>query len=145
MRGVADRSKDPLWLLNEVATAGWENLDPAHVNRYDDKEDADADAEVERLARLGLGPSSTIVDIGAGTGQFVLAVAPKCASVGCALAEYCGCSTSSTTSIQARSLNVWRDGVRRCRLKLDRENGPRPILTITYATSTPRLRGSWSR
>ena len=39
MRGVADRSKDPLWLLNEVATAGWENLDPAHVNRYDDKED----------------------------------------------------------------------------------------------------------
>ena len=68
-------------MLNEVGTAGRENLDVAHVDRYDDKEDAGADAEVERLARLGLGPSSTVVDIGAGTGQFVLAVAPKCASV----------------------------------------------------------------
>jgi FkbM family methyltransferase len=71
----------PGWLLDEVASAGRENLDPAHVARYDGKEDAGAVEEVARLQQLGLTPASVVVDVGAGTGQFTLAVAPACARV----------------------------------------------------------------
>jgi len=63
------------WMLNELAFAGRENLDPAHVARYDDKEDGDAFGEVAALIAFGLGPDATVVDIGAGTGQFTLAAA----------------------------------------------------------------------
>jgi len=69
------------WLLDEVASAGRENLDAGHVARYDAKEDADAAQEVLLLGRLGLTSESVVVDLGAGTGQFALAVAPACARV----------------------------------------------------------------
>ena len=69
------------WQIDEVAVAGRENLDPAHVARYDAKEDAAAAAEVSLLGGLGLGPDSVVVDIGAGTGQFSLAAAPLCRRV----------------------------------------------------------------
>jgi ubiquinone/menaquinone biosynthesis C-methylase UbiE len=69
------------WLLDELASAGRENLDATHVARYDIKEDADPLAEVALLQRHGLGPDSVVVDIGAGTGQFALAVASACARV----------------------------------------------------------------
>lgn len=75
-----DRTR-PGWLLDEVASAGRENLDPGHVSRYDTKEDAEAAAEVAAVRRLGLTPESVVVDVGAGTGQFTLAVAPSCARV----------------------------------------------------------------
>lgn len=75
------RSSRQPWALDEIRHAGRENLDPGHVAVYDDKEDADAAAEVERLVELGLDERSTIVDVGAGTGQFTLAVAPLCGSV----------------------------------------------------------------
>ena len=68
------------WVLDELANAGRENLDEAHVARYDDKEDADAADEVELLQQRGLlDHSSTVVDLGAGTGQFALAAAGRCA------------------------------------------------------------------
>jgi ubiquinone/menaquinone biosynthesis C-methylase UbiE len=76
-----DPSSLPTWLLDELRTAGRENLDAGHVALYDEKEDAGAPAEVRRLVRLGLGLHSTVVDLGAGTGQFTLAVARACASV----------------------------------------------------------------
>lgn len=69
------------WLLDEVASAGRENLDPEHVNNYDAKEDAGAPDEVALLQRLGLDSDAVVVDFGAGTGQFTLAVAPLCARV----------------------------------------------------------------
>lgn len=69
------------WLLDEVAGAGRENLDATHVARYDDKEDADAAEEVALLHTLGLDENSVVVDLGAGTGQFALAVAPHCQRV----------------------------------------------------------------
>ncbi|MEX1022777.1 MAG: class I SAM-dependent methyltransferase [Dehalococcoidia bacterium] len=71
----------PGWLLDEMASIGRENLDGEHVSRYDEKEDADALAEVRLLQSLGLGRDSTLVDLGAGTGQFALAAAEVCRRV----------------------------------------------------------------
>lgn len=71
----------PGWLLDERASAGRESLDAIHVSRYDAKEDGDALGEVRLLHGRGLGASSTVLDLGAGTGQFALAVAPICARV----------------------------------------------------------------
>jgi len=69
------------WWLDEAASAGRENLDPVHVARYDDKEDAGAAAEVDLLVEVGLRRDGTIVDLGAGTGQLAVTVAPVCARV----------------------------------------------------------------
>ena len=69
------------WMLDEVASAGRENLDAVHVARYDGKEDAGAAREIALLGEWGLGPGAVVVDIGAGTGQFALAVAPRCERV----------------------------------------------------------------
>jgi SAM-dependent methyltransferase len=67
------------WLLDELAFAGRENLDPAHVAAYNDKEDAGALAEVHLLRERGaLTPDATVIDLGAGTGQFTLAASPHC-------------------------------------------------------------------
>jgi ubiquinone/menaquinone biosynthesis C-methylase UbiE len=80
---TATTSEPPLpgWMLNEVASAGRENLDADHVGRYDAKEDAGAAEEVAMLQRLGVLEGATVVDLGAGTGQFTLTVAPYCARV----------------------------------------------------------------
>jgi SAM-dependent methyltransferase len=63
----------PPWLLDERASIGRENLDTGHVARYDEKEDGDADGEVALLAAAGVAPDATVIDLGAGTGQFALA------------------------------------------------------------------------
>lgn len=79
----APRASSPGWRLDEVANAGRENLDPDHVALYDEKADAGAGAaeEVELLVELGLDEASLVVDLGAGTGQFTLAVAARCLRV----------------------------------------------------------------
>jgi len=69
------------WILDEVANAGRENLDAGHVARYDSKEDAGAPAEVDLLLSHGMSRDSIVVDLGAGTGQFALAAAPRCARI----------------------------------------------------------------
>lgn len=69
------------WMLNELASAGRENLDAVHASRYDAKENAAAADEVCLLRQLGLDRSSEIVDIGAGTGQFAVAAAAVCSRV----------------------------------------------------------------
>ena len=65
-------------LFDELAHAGHEHLDPAYVAGYDEKAafEADAAEEVRMLLGLGLGPESTLVDLGAGTGTLALAAAP---------------------------------------------------------------------
>ena len=81
MDHAAATRQAPGWALDEVASAGRENLDPGHVARYDAKEDAGAEAELAVLSRLGLDGRSVVVDLGAGTGQFTVAAARECARV----------------------------------------------------------------
>jgi ubiquinone/menaquinone biosynthesis C-methylase UbiE len=71
----------PGWQLDELVSAGRENLDAGHVARYDAKEDAGAAEEVLLCQSMGLSSGSTVIDFGAGTGQFAVAVAPLCAKV----------------------------------------------------------------
>lgn len=66
---------------DERRHAGRENLDLGHVARYDDKEDAGAENEVQLLVELGFGAESEVVDMGAGTGQFAIAASAACRRV----------------------------------------------------------------
>jgi ubiquinone/menaquinone biosynthesis C-methylase UbiE len=69
------------WLLDELGTAGRENLDAGHVARYDGKEPGDALAEVSLLQSIGITADATVIDLGAGTGQFAIAAAAHVARV----------------------------------------------------------------
>ena len=81
MTAAREARSHPGWLLDEMASAGRENLDAGHVGRYDAKMDAGASDEVALLTELGLTPESVVVDIGAGTGQFAIAAASTFARV----------------------------------------------------------------
>lgn len=69
------------WWLDELTTAGAEHLDDAYVAGYDAKAQFDPREDVELLQGLGLDETSTVVDLGSGTGVFALAVAQLGASV----------------------------------------------------------------
>ena len=64
------------WMLDELAHAGPEHLDPAFVAGYDRKQGhPDATADIAALLEHGVGADATVVDLAAGTGQFALAAA----------------------------------------------------------------------
>jgi ubiquinone/menaquinone biosynthesis C-methylase UbiE len=63
------------WWLDELAHAGAEHLDAAYVARYERKAGYDPAEDVASLIGYGLGSESTVIDLGAGTGVFALAVA----------------------------------------------------------------------
>ena len=70
------------WWLDERAYAGREHFDEQHARRYDAKMDSGAPDEIRLLQEAGvLGPQSTVIDLGSGTGQFALAAAEVCARV----------------------------------------------------------------
>jgi ubiquinone/menaquinone biosynthesis C-methylase UbiE len=69
------------WWLDELAHAGAEHLDEAYVAGYDRKAGFDPAPDVALLQAHGLGPGSTLLDVGAGTGTFAFAVAPHCGAV----------------------------------------------------------------
>jgi ubiquinone/menaquinone biosynthesis C-methylase UbiE len=71
----------PSWYPDEVALAGRENLDMDHVARYDGKMDSGAKDELSILQSHGLTEHSTLLEFGAGTGQFTVEAACACAHV----------------------------------------------------------------
>ncbi|MEO3756453.1 class I SAM-dependent methyltransferase [Streptomyces sp. B6B3] len=65
------------WTPDELAHAGPEHLDPAFVAAFDRKQGfPDPADDIAALREHGLAADATVVDIGAGTGQFALAAAP---------------------------------------------------------------------
>jgi SAM-dependent methyltransferase len=68
-------------LLEEIALAGPEHLDPSYVADYDRKAQFDPAGDLDDLVSRGLGPASTLIDFGAGTGTFALAAASVCKRV----------------------------------------------------------------
>jgi ubiquinone/menaquinone biosynthesis C-methylase UbiE len=69
------------WFIDELDHAGPEHLDPGFVSGFDRKQHFDPTRDVDLLRSLGLGPASTLIDFGAGTGTFTVAVAPLCRHV----------------------------------------------------------------
>lgn len=68
-------------MLDELAHAGGEHLDEEFVAGYDRKQgdapDVAAARDLEVLSSHGVGKDSTVVDLGAGTGRFSIAIAPR--------------------------------------------------------------------
>ena len=71
----------PGWFIDEMAHAGGEHLDPGYVPGYDHKSATDPTEDLDILRKHGLNETSTLVDLGAGTGTFSLAAAPFCRKV----------------------------------------------------------------
>jgi SAM-dependent methyltransferase len=68
-------------LVEEVALAGPEHLDPGFVEGYDRKAGTDVVREIRDLRAAGLGAHATLIDLGAGTGTFALAASDVCERV----------------------------------------------------------------
>jgi SAM-dependent methyltransferase len=65
------------WMIDELAHAGPEHLDPSFVSGYDRKQGQPDPAEdLAVLLGHGLDRTATLVDLGAGTGQLAIAAAP---------------------------------------------------------------------
>ena len=69
------------WTPDEIGYAGLEHLDADYVAGYDAKAQVDPSDDVAILVEHGLGPGTTIVDLGAGTGVFTAAAAATGATV----------------------------------------------------------------
>jgi len=66
------------WMIDELAHAGPEHLEPGFVAGYDQKQgNPDPAEDLSVFAAHGLTGTSTIVDFGAGTGQFALVAAQR--------------------------------------------------------------------
>jgi ubiquinone/menaquinone biosynthesis C-methylase UbiE len=66
------------WMLDELAHAGPEHLDEGFIAGYDRKQGyPDPAADIAAFAAHGLDGGSTVVDLGAGTGQFAIPAAAR--------------------------------------------------------------------
>src|ERR1700760_3101213 len=69
---------DASWMIDELAHAGPEHLDPAFVAGYDRKQGYPDPAEdLAVFEAHGLGSGSEVLDFGVGSGQFALAAARR--------------------------------------------------------------------
>jgi SAM-dependent methyltransferase len=73
LTGGSDRERS--WALDELAHAGPEHLQRDYADAFDTKSATNFDEVVDDLVSLGLDATSTIVDLGAGTGAFAIAAA----------------------------------------------------------------------
>ena len=65
-------------MLDELAHAGPEHLDAGFIAGYDRKQGyPDPAADIAAFAAHGLDGTSTVVDLGAGTGQFAVPAARR--------------------------------------------------------------------
>jgi SAM-dependent methyltransferase len=67
--------------IDEKKFAGPEHLNPSYVAGYDSKAKTDPSTDVQHLKDFGLTAESVVVDMGAGTGTFATALAPRCEKV----------------------------------------------------------------
>jgi SAM-dependent methyltransferase len=66
------------WMIDELAYAGPEHLDPAFVAGYDRKQGyPDPGEDLAIFEAHGLGRASAVLDLAAGSGQFALAAARR--------------------------------------------------------------------
>jgi ubiquinone/menaquinone biosynthesis C-methylase UbiE len=65
-------------LFDELAHAGEEHLDLHYVSTFDRKSQVDLTEDLVLMQDLGIDETSTVLDLGAGTGAFALAAAPFC-------------------------------------------------------------------
>jgi SAM-dependent methyltransferase len=66
------------WMLDELAHAGSEHLDPGFIAGFDRKQGyPDAEADIAAFEAHGLGRASAVIDFGAGTGQFAIPAARR--------------------------------------------------------------------
>jgi SAM-dependent methyltransferase len=72
---MPDSRQGQAWEFDELSHAGQEHLDATYVAGYDEKSPRDWSEDVAELQALGIGTSSTVVDLGAGTGTFAEAIA----------------------------------------------------------------------
>jgi ubiquinone/menaquinone biosynthesis C-methylase UbiE len=69
------------WEFDESAHAGPEHLDAEYVAGYDRKAGTDPSEDVQALRDAGVHEGGVVVDLGAGTGTFAIAMAPWCREV----------------------------------------------------------------
>ena len=67
--------------FDELEHAGPEHLDAGYVAGYDRKAATDPSDDVQAMRDAGIGEHSVVVDLGAGTGTFAAAIAPRCREV----------------------------------------------------------------
>src|SRR6478752_2442014 len=70
------------WQFDESGHAGPEHLDAEYVAGYDRKAGTDPGDDVRALRDAGVDEGGVVVDLGAGTGTFAIAMAPWCREVG---------------------------------------------------------------
>jgi SAM-dependent methyltransferase len=92
--------------IDETALAGSEHLDPAYVAGYDRKAAFDPAEDLAVLRARGLGPDSTLIDFGAGTGTFAVAAALFCKRV-----VAVDVSPAMVAAIRARAADAAADNV----------------------------------
>jgi SAM-dependent methyltransferase len=93
------------WQFDELAHAGSEHLDVQYAAAYDEKSPTDWSEDVEALLASGIGLTSTIVDLGAGTGAFAAAITPHVARV-----VAVDVSEPMVATMRARGLEAVRGG-----------------------------------
>jgi cyclopropane fatty-acyl-phospholipid synthase-like methyltransferase len=72
------------WFFNEQEHSGVDYSDPTQAAEYDNHHEKfrDYQKDAEKIInRLGLGPESTVIDMGAGTGAFTLHAARRCKQI----------------------------------------------------------------